>query len=103
MVEKKVYTVTEKWYSSHSGEIYTKVNFMFFSIEKAKEYIKKEMDNDLEWYIKEYMGDDEEWGNKVRKETRRVENEEDNIYGIYPEDGERKWFEYQIDEVRFWN
>lgn len=99
-MEKKIYTVTEKWYSSYTGDVLTKVNFVFSSIEAAKEYIKKELEGDLDWYITEYLEcDDEEYGNEIRKEARRVENEKDHIYGIYPEDGERKWFEYQIDEV----
>lgn len=98
-MEKKIYAVTEKWHSSHMDDVFTKVNFVFSSIEEAKEYIKKELEGDLDWYIKEYIGADEEWDNEIRNEAIRVENDEDHIYGIYPEDGERKWFEYQIDEV----
>lgn len=94
-----MYAVVEICYSSTSGQE-CKCKKVFSSLDDAKAYVKKELQGDLAWYKSNYV--DLKDKDEVRdfEECLKVLNDDERmVYGIYPYNGEKRWFEYHINKV----
>lgn len=102
----KNYVVVESWYTSNSYSVQSTASYLFSTKEEARKYIKEDMKKCLDWYLYEYCEfekSDKENIKSIKDNTTKTMNAKDGFYGLYPDHGEKRYWEYNICEVEPFN
>ena len=101
---KSVYAVFEVFYTSIAGREYNS-EYVFNTLEDAKAYVQKRLDDYLEWAKAYHTSDptDQEYLDEFNEDLKSTFDDEDMVYGYYPFDGDKNFLEYHIKEVKMFN
>ena len=101
---KSIYAVFEVFYTSIAGREYGS-EYVFNTLEDAKAYVQKRLDDYLEWAKAYHTSDptDQEYLDEFNEDLKSTFNDEDMIYGYYPFDGDKNFLEFHIKEVKMFN
>ena len=101
---KSIYAVFEVFYTSIGGREYGS-EYVFNTLEDAKAYVQKRLEEYLEWAIEYQVCDPEDQDDMddFNEALESTFDDEDMVYGYYRFDGDKNFLEYHIMEVKMFN